>query len=95
MTMSYSGIQDQRLLWGINMENRISKSKFKPNALKYFRTIEETGKEVIITDRGKPVLKIVRYVEEPSALLQSLRNSVIRYDDPCDPVGDSDWEALK
>ena len=77
------------------MENIISKSKFKPNALKYFRAIEETGKEIIITDRGKPVLKIIPFSEEPSKSLESLRNTVVRYEDPCEPVGLEDWDILK
>ena len=40
------------------MENVISKSQFKPKALKYFRDIQESGQELIITDHAKPVLKI-------------------------------------
>ncbi len=41
------------------MDNTVSKSQFKPKALEFFREIEKTGKPLIITDRGKPVLKIV------------------------------------
>jgi len=41
------------------MKNMISKSKFKPRALHYFREVEQTGRELIISDRGKPVLKTV------------------------------------
>ena len=48
------------------MENLVTKSRFKPRALEYFREVERTGKALIITDRGKPVLKIVPYSEEPS-----------------------------
>lgn len=77
------------------MENVVSKSKFKPNALKYFREVEKTGKELVITDRGKPVLMIVPFSKDPSESLKSLRNSVIRYDDPTAPVGLEDWESLK
>lgn len=43
------------------MANIVSKSAFKPRALKYFRQIQDSGKEMIITDRAKPVLKIVPY----------------------------------
>ncbi len=43
------------------MEEIISKSRFRPRALYYFREVEKTGKELIISDRGKPVLKITRY----------------------------------
>lgn len=77
------------------MENVISKSKFKPHALEYFRQIERTGKEVIITDRGKPVLKIVPYSEDPTDALKALRNSVLKYEDPTAPVGLDNWESLK
>lgn len=77
------------------MDHIISKSKFKPNALKYFRDVEQTGREIIITDRGKKVLRIVPFREEPQKVLQLLRNSVVKYDNPLEPVGLEDWEALK
>ena len=77
------------------MEQIISKSQFKPRALQYFREIEKTGKELVISDRGKPVLKIVPYVENPEETLKALRNTVIKYKDPTEPVGLEDREALK
>lgn len=40
------------------MEKVVSKSKFKPKALEYFRQMEETGIELTITDHGRPVVKI-------------------------------------
>jgi len=79
----------------VYMENQIAKSKFKPHALQYFREVERTGKGLIITDRGKPVLKILPYSEEPDKALAMLRNSVIKYENPTEPVGLNDWEALK
>ncbi|MBN1905703.1 MAG: type II toxin-antitoxin system Phd/YefM family antitoxin [Deltaproteobacteria bacterium] len=77
------------------MENAVSKSRFKPNALKYFRQIEDTGKELIITDHGKPKLKIVPYNNDPMETLNSLRNTVIKYIDPLKPIAEKDWEAMK
>ena len=47
------------------MEQTVSKSKFKPQALKYFRRVEESGESLVITDRGKPVLKILPYSQQP------------------------------
>ena len=73
----------------------ISKSKFKPQALKYFRKIEETGQELIITDHTKPVIKIIPYRNKPQIILKELRNSVLFYDDPLEPVAENDWDALK
>lgn len=77
------------------MAQIISKSAFKPQALKYFRQIEEQGLEIIITDHTKPVIKIIPYKQEPHIILEELRNSILRYDDPLNPVGEDGWEALK
>ncbi|MGH9339981.1 MAG: type II toxin-antitoxin system Phd/YefM family antitoxin [Acidobacteriota bacterium] len=77
------------------MARFISKSKFKPRALEYFRQVQKSGKEIIITDRGKPVLKVVPFSAEPENALKELRNSVLQYDRPTEPVGLEDWSALK
>jgi len=77
------------------MDNLVSKSQFKPRALQYFREVERTGKELIITDHGKPVLKILPYSKKPAEALKVLRNSVIKYENPTEPVAVDDWEALK
>jgi antitoxin (DNA-binding transcriptional repressor) of toxin-antitoxin stability system len=77
------------------MTKTISKSRFKAKALEYFRDVEQTGEELVITDKGKPVLKISLLVEEPDENLQSLRNSVLSYENPTEPVGLDDWEALR
>ena len=79
----------------INMETTVSKSKFKARALEYFRAVERTGKPLIVTDHGKPVVKIVPYREDPSAALRELKESVVRYDAPLDPVGVEDWESAE
>ena len=71
-----------------------SKSRLKARVLEYFRQVERTGKELVITDHGKPVLKIVPYSEDASEALRLLRNSVIKYEDPTEPVGLEDWESL-
>ena len=77
------------------MGQTVSKSRFKPKALHYFRDIQESGRELIITDHGKPVLKIVPYHEDTQVVLKELKNSVKRYDDPTEPVAPDDWEALQ
>ena len=41
------------------MTNTISKSKLKAKMLEIFRQFEASGEELIVTDGGKPVLKIV------------------------------------
>lgn len=77
------------------MSTHLSKSQFKPKSLEYFRQVQETGEPIIITDHGKPVLKIVPYTPSLDELLKALRGSVVRFDDPLEPVGVDDWEALQ
>ena len=72
---------------------QISKSKFKAHALEYFRDVERTGRPLVVTDHGRPVVKIVPYREDPDAAFRDLRESVVRYDAPTDPVSAEDWES--
>lgn len=76
------------------MKGPISKSRFKARALEYFREVERTGQELVITDRGRPVVKLVPYRADPGRALLALRETVVRYDAPTEPVGDEEWEAL-
>lgn len=77
------------------MARTVSKSQFKPRALNFFREVEQTGQAIIITDRGKPVLKLVPYTEDPEVWLKPLRGTVKSYKQPTEPVAEEDWEALK
>lgn len=77
------------------MERIVSKSQFKPRALEYFRLIEESGETMIITDRGKPVLKVMPHTDNSEDRSKVLRNSVLQYDDPTQPVTLEDWKALQ
>lgn len=71
----------------------VSKSRFKAQALELFRQVERTGQPLLITDRGVPVLKVIRYQEDPGAALKALRDTVVRYDAPTKPVAEEDWES--
>ena len=73
----------------------VSKSRLKAKALEYFREVERTGEELILTDRGNPVLKIVPYRKDPEEARRMLKGSVVRYDDATEPVGLEDWESLR
>jgi prevent-host-death family protein len=73
----------------------VSKSRFKARALAYFREVERTGREMIITDRGVPVLKLVPYQPDPQAALRVLRETVVKYEAPTEPVDPDAWEAAR
>ena len=77
------------------MQQTVAKSEMEAHWLEYFREVERTGTELVITDRGKPILKLVPYAQNPTELLESLRGTVVRYDDPTEPVAVEDWEALR
>ncbi|MFU8858245.1 MAG: type II toxin-antitoxin system Phd/YefM family antitoxin [Deferrisomatales bacterium] len=77
------------------MTSRVSKSQFKPHALEYFRQVEATRQEIVITDHGRPVVKIVPYADTQPDPLEELRRSVIEYEAPTEPVGLDDWEGLR
>jgi len=77
------------------MSQTVSKSAFKPKALEYFRQIEETGEELVITDKGQPVIRIMPFRARVLGAAASLRGSVRRYDRPLDPLTGGDWDILK
>ncbi|MFN8488867.1 MAG: type II toxin-antitoxin system prevent-host-death family antitoxin [Caldilineaceae bacterium] len=73
----------------------ISKSKLKAQMLQIFRQIEQTGEEVIVTDKSRPVLRI-----QPIAKKRSLKEmfgeydgQVIYYEEINTPMTE-EWEAL-
>lgn len=77
------------------MVARVSKSQFKAKALEFFREIEATGEPLIVTDHGRATLEIRRIAQKGHNPLDMLKGTVLRYDDPFEPVGVEDWDAVK
>lgn len=75
------------------MRKSISKSRFKAQALEFFREVERTGAPIIITDRGTPVLTLSPYRKDASQALKALRGTVSKFTAPTKPVGEHDWES--
>jgi len=75
--------------------NQVSKSEFKAKALEFFRKIEASGESVIVTDHGKPALEVRPFRGIDRNPLDVLRGSVVRYDNPTDPVAEDEWEAAQ
>lgn len=70
----------------------LSKAKFKPKVLEYLREVERTGAELVITDRGRPVVRILPYEQGHQHILKELSGSVVEYVRPLDPT-EQGWEA--
>jgi len=70
----------------------ISKSKLKAKMLEVFRQIETSGNELVVTDRDKPVLKIIpiKNKETVYAMFGDLQGQIIYLEDINTPTI-SDW----
>lgn len=79
------------------MQQVVSKSQFKAQALEFLREVEKQKQPLIITHEGKPVVKVIPYSEKKKQeeILKSLRGTLKYYKDPDEPVGLEDWEVLK
>ncbi len=75
--------------------NQVSKSEFKAKALEFFRLVETSGESLVVTDHGRPVLEVRPYRSDQPSPLELLRNSVIRYDEPTNPIAEDEWDAAK
>jgi antitoxin (DNA-binding transcriptional repressor) of toxin-antitoxin stability system len=71
----------------------ISKGKLKARMLEIFREIEAGGQEWIVTDNGKPVLKIVPIMKDATVeeIFGHLRDKVMIYEDLTLPTID-EWD---
>ena len=71
----------------------ISKSKLKANMLRIFREIEANGQELIVTDRGRAVLRIQPIVEKKpiEEVFGDVSGGVVFYEDMNAPTLD-EWE---
>jgi antitoxin (DNA-binding transcriptional repressor) of toxin-antitoxin stability system len=77
------------------MTESISKSKLKSKMLEIFRRLEADGDELIVTDNGKPVLRIIPYNQKSSvgALFGSLQGQVVYLEDVDTPTM-NEWDDL-
>ena len=77
------------------MINTISKSKLKAKMLKIFRDLEASGEELIVTDHGKPVLKILPIKDKMTVdeLFGDLQGQVSYYEDIDTPTL-SEWDEV-
>lgn len=73
---------------------KVSKSELKPKLFSYLRKVARTGKPLVITERGRPVLKIVPVGQEELDPIGSLRGMVEAYGEPLEPLNVV-WKAAE
>ena len=75
------------------MEITISKARLKARMLEIFRQLEANGGELIVTDHGKPVLKIIPLKDKATVgeVFQGLQGQVTYLEDINTPT-QTEWE---
>jgi prevent-host-death family protein len=70
----------------------VSKGALKAKMLEYFRRVEETGIELVVTDNNRPVLRIVPIRSRLGAaeLFADVRGRVVYHEDVLAPTED-EW----
>ncbi len=71
---------------------KVSKGLLKARMLELFRTVEQTGEELIVTDHNRPVLKVVplRQRQPASTVFADVRGKVAYHEDILAPTSD-EW----
>ncbi|MGA9525064.1 MAG: type II toxin-antitoxin system prevent-host-death family antitoxin [Myxococcaceae bacterium] len=66
----------------------VSKSALKARMLEYFRQVEQTGEELIVTDNNKPVLKVVpiRHRKPAREVFADVRGKLVEKEDVLTPT---------
>lgn len=74
---------------------KVSKSNFKTKLSEYLSLVEYQNEEIIITDQGKPVLKIIKYKQTPTTeeLFASMRGKVQYFEDLTTPTTE-EWSEI-
>lgn len=70
----------------------VSKGALKAKMLEYFRRVERTGKELVVTDNGEPVLRIVpmRTRRGAAEIFSDVRGKLKYHEDVLTPTTD-EW----
>ena len=73
----------------------ISKSKLKAHMLSIFREIEQSGEEVVVTDRSRPVLRILPIAGKTTVeeAFGSVQGEVV-YKEDINASTQAEWEAV-
>lgn len=74
-------------------ERRMKASEFKAKCLQLMDEVAATGEGVVITKNGKPVSRLMPYVEKPKSLFGLHRDAVEITGDVVSPI-EVEWEAL-
>ena len=70
----------------------VTASEFKARCLQLMEEVNDTGQEIVITKRGKPVSRLVPYRQRPASLIGLMKGQIKILGDIIEPI-DVKWEA--
>lgn len=70
----------------------IKASEFKAKCLQLMDDIAKTGEEIVVTKRGKPVVRVSPAKHKPASLYGALKGHIKITGDILEPVGER-WDA--
>lgn len=73
----------------------VSKNVLKARMLEFFRQVEQTGEELVVTSDGLPVLRVVPYTRRESVedVFGDVQGRVLFLEDPDTPTS-TEWPAI-
>jgi prevent-host-death family protein len=72
----------------------VKASEFKAKCLSLMDEVNQTGEEIIITKNGKPVSRLLPYIDKPRTLFGKDKDNIIIHGDIIEPI-DAEWDAMK
>ena len=76
-----------------SVEHTINVTEFKRNCSRYIRSVSDTGEELVITKKGKPVSKLVPFAK-PLSFFGIFKGECQILGDIMEPI-DVEWDAMK
>ena len=70
----------------------VTASEFKARCLQLMDEVNDSGEEIVITKRGRPVSRLVPYRERPATLFGMFAGEMKILGDIIEPI-DVEWEA--
>ncbi|GAC1633784.1 MAG: hypothetical protein NVS9B10_29390 [Nevskia sp.] len=74
-------------------DSKLSAGEFKATCLKLMDEVAATGREIVVTKRGKPVVRIVPYQNRARVVAGSLADSMEFVGDVIEPVAMA-WDPI-
>lgn len=75
---------------------QIALNSFKAKLSEYINQMLSTGQPIFITKHGKTIAKVLPSDENEAwnSIKEEMKGSVLKFDNPTEPVGTEDWEEL-